>query len=181
MWMSAQETNWWQVVKVHITACHTLGLWSSIYTLLQEWTKNQMKRTKWMSVGNPWVTCGLSNNVTHHLCFDRSKGCWFIRHLGHCQFVCVSAFCGTENKKHNQMQRIKWMSVGNSLVACDLNKILHTTFGKRRRLVTDWYDSTGGRTTLRHFCSLRLLYLFTLHLPLLLLSLLGRTILLPFF
>jgi len=39
MWMSVQETNWWQVVKTHITTCHTWGLWSSIYTSLQEWTK----------------------------------------------------------------------------------------------------------------------------------------------
>ena len=81
-WISAQETNCWEVVEVHVTECHTFGLWRSIFTFATgtDNQKNQMWRTKWMSVGNALVTCGLSNNVTHHLCFwsDASPCCRFI-------------------------------------------------------------------------------------------------------
>ena len=81
-WISVQETNCWEVVEVHVTECHTFGLWRSIFTFATgtDNQKNQMWRTKWMSVGNALVTCGLSNNVTHHLCFwsDASPCCRFI-------------------------------------------------------------------------------------------------------
>ena len=81
-WISAQETNCWEVVEVHVTECHTFGLWRSIFTFATgtDNQKNQMWRTKWMSVGNALVTCGLSNNVTHHLCFwsDASLSCRYI-------------------------------------------------------------------------------------------------------
>ena len=100
-WISAQENNCWEVVEVHVTECHTFGLWRSICTFATgtDNQKNQMWRTKWMSVGNALVTCGLSNNVTHHLCFDRSKCCWSMSFLGHQQFTSSFASSGKDNKQ----------------------------------------------------------------------------------
>ena len=52
-----------------------------------------------MLVGNSLVACGLSNDVTHHLCFDPSKSCWFMQGLGHEQFILAySLFSRKDNK-----------------------------------------------------------------------------------